>query len=826
MPADRVIATLKHMTGHGQPDSGTNVGPTALGERTLRDFFFPPFELAVKQGHARSLMPSYNEIDGVPSHANRWMMHDVLRKEWGFDGTIVSDWQAVRQLAGRHRVAADDADAARQALNATVDVELPDVETYHTLVEQVKQKKVAESAVDAAVRRLLREKFDLRLFENPFVDADKADAISGSADARPLALEAARQAIVLLKNDGGVLPLHAEKAKRVAVIGPHAAEVMLGGYSGVPRHSVSILEGIQKRLGKDATVTHTEGVRITEDSTFAKGPQPRGGGTRSQARWSADKVTPADPAANRRRIADAVALAKASDVAVVVVGDNEQTAREAYAENHLGDRTELRLVGQQEELVRAVLETKTPTVLVLVNGRPPAIPDLAEKTPAILECWYLGQEGGTALAEVLFGDVNPSGKLPVTFPRSVGQLPLYYNHKPTALRGYVLDSNKPLYPFGHGLSYTTFAYATPAVSPAKIALDGKATVSVEVTNTGTRTGDEVVQLYLRAEVSRATRPVVELKGFRRVTLKPGEKQTVTFELGPEHLSYHGPDLKRVVEPGQFRVMVGGSSAEVKAAGLEVTKEPGLKPPAAVVTPVARTDANSRTAHEQLLEKAKTGRIDVYFTGDSITRRWGATDYPDFLANWKANFHGWNAANFGWGGDTVQNVLWRLTNGELDKVNPKVIVVMAGTNNIGSRLAADGEEAKVAEIVGGLKAILEVCREKAPDAVVLLMGITPRNDNPQAKAVIDRVNEELERLADGKKVRYLTINDKLADKDGKLRDGMSPDRLHLSTKGYQVWADALKPVFTELLGPPAKDDLAPPPTGDPSAAGKAPNPPKK
>jgi beta-glucosidase len=825
IPADRVIATLKHMTGHGQPDSGTNVGPTSLGERTLRDFFFPPFEAAVKQGHARSLMPSYNEVDGVPSHANRWMLHDVLRKEWGFDGTVVSDWQAVRQLAGRHRVAADDADAARQALNATVDVELPDVETYHTLVGQVRQKTVAESAVDAAVRRLLREKFDLGLFEHPYVDPDKADQISGSADARPLALEAARQAVVLLKNDGGVLPLTPAKTRRVAVIGPHAAEVMLGGYSGVPRHSVSILEGVRTRLGKDATVTHAEGVRITEDATFTKGPQPLVGGTRSQARWSADKVVPADPAANRRRIADAAALARASDVAVVVVGDNEQTAREAYAENHLGDRTDLRLVGQQEELVQAVLETKTPTVVVLLNGRPPAIPDLADKVPAILECWYLGQEGGTALAEVLFGDVTPSGKLPATFPRGVGQLPLYYNHKPTALRGYVFDSHKPLYPFGHGLSYTTFAYAAPTVAPATIAPDGQATVSVEVANTGTRAGDEVVQLYIRAEVSRATRPVMELKGFRRVTLQPGEKRTVTFDLGPDHLSYHGPDLKRVVEPGKFRVMAGGSSAGVKSVVLEVTKEPGAKP-ADAVKPVARTDANSRAAHEQLLEKAKKGRIDVYFAGDSITRRWGATDYPAFLANWTANFHGWNAANFGWGGDTVQNVLWRLTNGELDGVNPKVVVVMAGTNNIGAKMPADGEDAKAGEIVGGLRAVLEVCRAKAPGATVVLMGVTPRNDNPRAKAVIDKVNAGLERMADGKTVRYLSINDKLTDGEGKLRDGMSPDRLHLSAKGYQVWADALKPVLKELLGPPAKDDRAPPPTGDPSAASKTTVPPKR
>jgi beta-glucosidase len=545
------------------------VGPAPFGERTLRDVFFPPFELAVKQGHARSLMPSYNEVDGIPSHANRWMLRDVLRGEWGFDGTIVSDWQAVRQLAQRHRVAADDADAARQALAATVDVELPDVETYHTLVGQVKQGQVSEAAVNDAVRRLLRDKLELGLFEDPYVDPARADEISGAAASRPLALGAARQAIVLLQNRGGLLPLSADKARRVAVIGPHAAEVMLGGYAGVPRHSVSILEGVRTRLGAGATVRHAEGVRITEDSTFINGPQPLVGGTRSRARASADRVVLADPAANRRRIAEAVALARDSDVAVVVVGDNEQTAREAYAENHLGDRAELRLVGQQEELVRAVLDTGKPTVLVLINGRPPAIPELAERAPAILEGWYLGQEGGTAVAEVLFGDVNPSGKLPVSFPRGVGQLPLFYNHKPTALRGYLFDSTRPLFPFGHGLSYATFSYAAPTVAPARIAPDGRATASVEVTNTGTRAGDEVVQLYVRAEVSRATRPVMELKGFRRITLAPGERRTVTFEVGPEQLSYHGPEMKRVVEPGRFQVMVGGSSDAVKSVGLEV-----------------------------------------------------------------------------------------------------------------------------------------------------------------------------------------------------------------------------------------------------------------
>jgi beta-glucosidase len=497
------------------------------------------------------------------------MLRDVLRGEWGFDGTIVSDWQAISQLAGRHRVAVDGADAARQALVATVDVELPDVETYHTLVSQVRQGTVPAAAVDDAVRRLLRDKLELGLFENPYVDPDCADQLSGSAATRPLALEAARQAIVLLQNREERLPLNASELRRVAVIGPHAAEVMLGGYSGIPRHSISILEAIRQRLGAGAAVNHAEGVRITEDSAFTREAQPLVGGTRSQARWSADRVVLADPQANRRRIAEAVALVQNSDVAILVVGDNEQTAREAYAENHLGDRSDLRLVGDQEELVHAILDTGTPAILVLINGRPLAVAELAERAPAIVEAWYVGQEGGTAVAEVLFGDVNPSGKLPVSLPRSVGQLPLFYNRKPTARRGFLFGTTRPLFPFGHGLSYTRFSYSTPTVSPARIPADGRAVVSVDVTNAGARAGTEVVQLYVRAEVSRATRAVMELKGFQRIALEPGEQRTVTFELGSEHLSYIGPEMKRVVEPGRFQVMVGGSSDKVKSVGLDV-----------------------------------------------------------------------------------------------------------------------------------------------------------------------------------------------------------------------------------------------------------------
>src|SRR6185503_19199329 len=300
---------------------------------------------------------------------------------------------------------------------------------------------------------------------------------------------------------------------------------------------------------------------------------PHIGGTRSRPRDDANLVVAADSASNAPRIANAVALAKRSDVVILVLGDNEQTAREAYENNHLGDRSSLRLPGQQEELALAVAATGTPVVLLLINGRPPSIPSLVPKIPAIVEGWYLGQETGTAVASVLFGDVNPGGKLPATIARDVGQLPVFYNYKPTARRGYVLDTIAPLFPFGYGLSYTTFSYANLRVASNHIQANGNTTVSVDVKNTGSRSGDEVVQLYIRDEVSAATRPVKELRGFQRVSLEPGQTRTVTFPVGPDHLSYHGLGMKRVVEPGRFDLMVGGNSADVQSIVLTVDPAP-------------------------------------------------------------------------------------------------------------------------------------------------------------------------------------------------------------------------------------------------------------
>ncbi len=409
--ADNVIATVKHFAAHGQPEGGTNLGPAPFGERELRSVFLRPFQAGVAAG-ALSVMASYNEIDGVPTHVNPFVLRTVLRDEWGFRGFVTSDGWAIPQLHALHDVTASAEESAREALRAGVDLQIEGLGCFGTLVAQVLKRDVPVTLVDAAVRRVLRAKMLAGLFERPYVDPDRAAAVTDSAEHRALALEAARKAIVLLKNDGP-LPLDRATLRSLAVVGPNATGLHLGGYSWEPGRGVTILDGIRAVAGPGIEVRHAEGVRLTEgvsDWRAWYGEQPV-------------RLTPDEE--NAPRIEEAVRLARASDAVVVVVGENEAISREAWSESHLGDRDELRLVGRQEELVRALLATGKPVVLVLVNGRALAIPELARSVPAILEAWYPGQEGGTALAEVLFGDVNPSGRLPVTLPRSVGQLPVY-----------------------------------------------------------------------------------------------------------------------------------------------------------------------------------------------------------------------------------------------------------------------------------------------------------------------------------------------------------------------------------------------------------------
>jgi beta-glucosidase len=545
----RVIATLKHFAAHGEPEGGANCAPANVSIRVLRETFLYPFHEALKQGGAISVMASYNEIDGVPSHANQWLLRDVLRKEWGFKGFVVSDYYAIWELGYRpdthgHFVAKDKKEACALAVQAGVNIELPEPDCYLHLVELVRKGVLQERQLDELVAPMLFWKFQMRLFDDPYVDPDEAERVVGSEAHTQLAMQGARESITLLKNEGNLLPLNADGIKTIAVIGPNANRSLLGGYSGVPKRDVTVLDGLRARLGKRVKVLYSEGCKITV------------GGS-----WQQDAVTASDPDTDRKQIAEAVKVARKADVIVLAMGGNEQTSREAWSLTHLGDRASLDLVGRQEELVKAMLATGKPVVVLLFNGRPISINYVSQHVPAILECWYLGQETGHAVAEVLFGDFNPGGKLPISIPRSAGHLPAFYNYKPSARRGYLFDDVSPLYAFGYGLSYTTFTIENVRLAKPKIRCDGRTQVLTDVTNTGARAGSEVVQMYIRDRVSSATRPIKELKAFRKIYLEPGETKNVVFEITPEQLAFYDIHMKFVVEPGEFEIMVGSSSRD-------------------------------------------------------------------------------------------------------------------------------------------------------------------------------------------------------------------------------------------------------------------------
>ena len=561
-----VIATMKHFAAHGQPESGINCAPANVSMRVMREVFLPPFQQAIQEGGALSVMPSYNEVDGVPSHASRWLLQEVLRDEWGFRGFTVSDYFAIRELCERpelygHHLTRDRKEAAALAALSGVDIELPDPDCYPFLVELVREGTLDESLIDERVRPMLRAKFQLGLFDDPYVDPDAAERVVREPAHRELALEAARKTITLLKNDAALLPLDASKIRTIAVIGPNADREMLGGYSGKPLHTSTVLQAVRERVPAGVEVLYHEGCKITI------------GGS-----WAEDDVVPSDPVEDRRMIEEAVTVAARADVIVLAIGDNEQTSREAWMLNHLGDRTSLDLVGRQDELIDAMAATGKPIVALLFSGRPASVRNLVEKAGAILELWYLGQESGRAIADVVFGDVNPGGKLPITIPRSAGHVPAYYNHKPSARRGYLFDSVEPLFPFGFGLSYTSFRISNVRVERTDIDPGESTRVLAEVENVGQRTGDEVVQLYIRDVVSSVTRPVKELKGFRRVSLKPGERTTVAFDVTPAHLAMYDIDMQHRVEPGEFRLMVGKSSRseDLQTVSLRVKGDEGIR----------------------------------------------------------------------------------------------------------------------------------------------------------------------------------------------------------------------------------------------------------
>jgi beta-glucosidase len=562
-----IACTGKHFLGYGASEGGMNWAPAHIPRRELLEVYATPFEAVIKEAGLVSVMNSYAEIDGVPLGASRELLHDLLRGPLGFDGVVVSDYFTVATLASYHGVAADEAEAARLALEAGVDVELPALQCYgEPLRQAIEAGRVDVARIDDAVRRLLRLKLRLGLFESPYVDAGAAAAVFDTPAQRRLAHRLAQKSIVLLKNDG-TLPLAAD-LRSLAVIGPCAGSVrLLQGDYHYPAHlevmfgeiregdpsprpagavdlaqhfvpMVSVLEGIRRRAAAHTQIVYARGC---------------------------DVLT-----ASRDGFTEALAVAAAADVAIVVVGERSGLV-DGCTSGESVDRAELGLAGVQQQLVEAIVGGGKPVVVVLINGRPLALPWMAEHAAAIVEAWLPGEEGGTAVADVLFGDYNPAGRLPVCLPRAVGQVPIYYAHKPSGGRSqwkgdYVGLSSKPLFPFGHGLSFTTFEYADLEVSPAAIGADDTVSIRCRVTNGGARSGEEVVQLYLRDAIGSITRPVQELKGFARIALAPGEAKTVAFEVAADQLAFHDREMRLVVEPGAIEVMVGASCEDIRLRG--------------------------------------------------------------------------------------------------------------------------------------------------------------------------------------------------------------------------------------------------------------------
>lgn len=544
---NHVAVTLKHFAGHGQPEGGRNIAPVNYSEREFRENHLYPFEVAVKQGNAQSIMASYNEWDGVPNHVNYKLLTEILKNEWGFKGYVMSDGGGMDVLYKEHLAVADSAEAGKLSVEAGLDYDLSSHGCFKSLLEQVKQGKVKEEYIDKALRNVLRVKFTLGLFEHPYAEVGNLEKILNCKEHKALALKAAQEAMILLKNEKNILPFDSAKIRTIAVIGPDAAEIHLGGYSATPMKGTSVLQGIKTFAGNRIKVLYAEGCKLTLNK---------------ECNWHVEENPVLNyPVKDEKLISEAVQVAKQSDAVLLVLGENELICREAWNEVHLGDRDNLDLIGMQNELAKAIIETGKPVVVLLLNGRAISINYLKQHAQAIIEGWYLGQETGTAVSDVIFGKVNPSGKLTVTFPKSVGQLPCYYNHKPSRFREYVLAENYPLFPFGFGLSYSIFDYKNLNIVPDEINTSQNIKVSVDVTNSGKKDGEEIVQLYIHQLVSLPVRPVKQLIDFVRIPLKAGETKTINFYVTPDKLEAFGMDMKRTIQPGEFELMVGKNSED-------------------------------------------------------------------------------------------------------------------------------------------------------------------------------------------------------------------------------------------------------------------------
>jgi beta-glucosidase len=545
-----IISSAKHFAGYGQVVGGRNFAPTAISTRTLYDEILPPFELAVKEANVLGIMASHCDIDGIPAHGNKWLLTTLLKEEWGFEGMVVSDYMDIQRLFVFHHVAEDLKDAAEIALEAGMDLDLPVGYTYRHLKEVIQTYPYLEKHLDESVRRILQLKFKLGLFENPFVDLDACKNFVGSDANIALSEKIATEAIVLLKNENRILPLAKENTKSIAVIGPNATSIETGVYSVKSDRVISILEGIRQEVKDKGKVYYAKGCEIAlfQEEEYSNTEM---------------RILPLNE--EIESIREAVNLAKKSDVAVVCVGGATWTSREAiYLKEHKGDRNTLNLLGNQEELIRQIHNTGKPVILVLMGGKPYALSNVEPYCDAIISTFYLGEQTGTAVSNILFGKANPSGKIPISFPRSVGQLPVYYSQKATAFyKDYLEGTSRPLYPFGFGLSYSTFNMDGFQSEKDSIQTNEPFRFSINVKNAGAMAGSEVIQVYFSDLTASVTRPEKLLVRFKKVQLEPGESKLISFELIPEKdFAFTGIDYQKRVEPGIFRILVGNSSGNI------------------------------------------------------------------------------------------------------------------------------------------------------------------------------------------------------------------------------------------------------------------------
>lgn len=528
-----VLACAKHLVAGGIANNGTNAGPVELSEGKLRNFFLPPFKAAIQEAQPFTLMPAHNELNGIPCHANKWLMSDIMRNEYGFDGFIVSDWMDMEVISTRHRIAENTTDAFFLSVDAGVDMHMHGPVFANAVLKLIKEGKLSEDRINKACAKILEAKFRLGLFENRYVTEGNIKRTVFTKEHQQTALEIARRSIVLLKNEN-ILPIDTRRFKKILITGPNANNQSIMGdwvFEQPEKNVSTILKGI-KEEASDIKINYIDvgwNLRALDDG----------------------------------KIEEAIQTASSSDLAIVVVG--EDSFRQHWKEKTCGenrDRMDITLWGKQNYLVESIHKTGVPTIVILINGRPLATEWISENIPAIIEAWEPGSMGGKAVAEILFGKVNPSGKLPITIPRHVGQISTVYNHKPSQFLHPYIDGNKtPLYPFGYGLSYTSFNYDHLKVNKTDYNAGEEIEVTVNVSNTGEREGEEVVQLYIRDDFSNTTRPIKELKRFQRIFLDKRESKVVSFTLNKEDLSYYNHKAEYVLEPGSFTIMVGSSSLD-------------------------------------------------------------------------------------------------------------------------------------------------------------------------------------------------------------------------------------------------------------------------